>query len=84
VLLDLSRWPEKPRRFSSRRFGNRFLELGLLNPSHSLPVMILPYAVAPYEDWHRQAWAAALVLLMIVWRRTSGLDSDAQQVRVIA
>jgi phosphate transport system permease protein len=31
-----------------------------------LPVMIFTYAVSPYEDWHRQAWAAALVLMMLV------------------
>src|SRR4051794_28511099 len=32
----------------------------------SLPVYIFTYAVSPYDDWHRQAWAAALVLLVIV------------------
>ena len=32
----------------------------------SLPVYIFTYAVSPYEDWHRQAWAAALVLLVAV------------------
>jgi phosphate transport system permease protein len=32
----------------------------------SLPVFIFNYAVSPYEDWHRQAWAAALVLLVVV------------------
>jgi phosphate transport system permease protein len=32
----------------------------------SLPVMIFTYAIAPYEDWHRQAWAAALILLVFV------------------
>jgi phosphate transport system permease protein len=32
----------------------------------SLPVYIFTYAVSPYEDWHRQAWAAALVLLVVV------------------
>jgi len=32
----------------------------------SLPYFIYHYAVSPYEDWHRQGWAAALVLLMVV------------------
>ena len=32
----------------------------------SLPVYIFTYAVSPYEDWHRQAWAAALVLLVVI------------------
>ena len=32
-------------------------------PTASLPVMIFTYAISPYEDWHRQAWAAGFVLL---------------------
>jgi phosphate transport system permease protein len=35
-------------------------------PIASLPVMIYTYAIAPYDDWHRQAWAAGLVLLGLV------------------
>ena len=31
-----------------------------------LPVMIYTYAISPYDDWHRQAWAAGLVLLGLV------------------
>jgi phosphate transport system permease protein len=46
--------------------GNRFWSEGFLQPTASLPVMIYTYAVAPYEDWHRQAWAAGLVLLALV------------------
>jgi phosphate transport system permease protein len=46
--------------------GNRFWSDGFLQPIASLPVMIYTYAVSPYEDWHRQAWAAGLVLLALV------------------
>jgi phosphate transport system permease protein len=46
--------------------GNAFWSEGLLNPTASLPVMIYNYAVSPYDDWHRQAWAAGLVLLTFV------------------
>jgi phosphate transport system permease protein len=46
--------------------SNRFWSPGFNQPTASLPVMIFNYAVAPYEDWHRQAWAAALVLVMLV------------------
>jgi phosphate transport system permease protein len=46
--------------------GNRFWSDGVTQPIASLPVMIYTYAVAPYEDWHRQAWAAGLVLLAFV------------------
>jgi phosphate transport system permease protein len=66
VLLDLSRVSGETAPLLFTAFGNRFWSVGWLNPIASLPVMIFTYAVAPYEDWHRQAWAAALVLLMIV------------------
>jgi phosphate transport system permease protein len=47
-------------------FGNRFWSPGWNQPTASLPVMIYTYAIAPYEDWHRQAWAAGLVLLGLI------------------
>ena len=47
-------------------FGNRFWSPGWNQPTDSLPHMIFTYAVAPYEDWHRQAWAAGLVLLGLI------------------
>jgi phosphate transport system permease protein len=47
-------------------FNNRFWGSGLNEPTASLPVNIYTYAVSPYEEWHRQAWAAALVLLVMV------------------
>jgi phosphate transport system permease protein len=47
-------------------FNNRFWSQGLDQPIASLPVQIYTYAVSPFEDWHRQAWAAALVLVALV------------------
>jgi len=47
-------------------FNNRFWSNGFNEPTASLPVNIYTYAVSPYEEWHRQAWAAALVLLLMV------------------
>ena len=47
-------------------FGNRFWSPGWNQPTSSLPVMIFTYAIAPYDDWHRQAWAAGLVLLGLI------------------
>jgi phosphate transport system permease protein len=46
--------------------GNQFWSSGLNQPTASLPVMIFTHATAPYDDWHRQAWAAGLVLLGLV------------------
>lgn len=47
-------------------FNNRFWSRSLDEPTASLPVQIYTYAVSPYEDWHRQAWAAAFVLVLLV------------------
>ncbi|MFN4182411.1 MAG: phosphate ABC transporter permease PstA, partial [bacterium] len=47
-------------------FNNRFWTTNILEPMATLPVMIFTYAIAPYDDWHRQAWAAALVLVFLV------------------
>ena len=46
--------------------NNQFWSTGLSEPTATLPVMIFTHAVAPYDDWHRQAWAAGLVLLALV------------------
>ena len=46
--------------------NNQFWSTGFSQPTASLPVMIFLRAVAPYEDWHRQAWAAGMVLLLLV------------------
>ena len=46
--------------------GNRFWHQGLDQPMAALPLQIYAYAIAPYDDWHRQAWAAALVLITLV------------------
>jgi phosphate transport system permease protein len=46
--------------------SNAFWSRGILQPTASLPVTIYNYAVSPYDDWHRQAWAAGLVLLTLV------------------
>ena len=47
--------------------GNRFWHQGLDQPIAALPLQIYAYAIAPYDDWHRQAWAAALVLITLVF-----------------
>lgn len=47
-------------------FGNRFWSRDLLHPIAALPIQIFAYAISPFDDWHRQAWAGALVLVAIV------------------
>lgn len=47
-------------------FNNHYWSRGIDQPTSSLPVMIFTYAISPYEDQHRQAWAAGLVLLTLM------------------
>jgi phosphate transport system permease protein len=47
-------------------FGNQYWQGGLRGPISSLPVQIYTYAISPFDDWHRQAWAGALVLMTLI------------------
>jgi phosphate transport system permease protein len=47
-------------------FGNRFWNWDIRQPVSALPLEIYSYAVSPFTDWHRQAWAGALVLVTII------------------
>ena len=66
LLLSLARVAGETAPLLFTAFSNRYWSEGWLEPEASLPVMIFTYAISPYEDWHRQAWAAALVLLGLV------------------
>lgn len=66
IILGLARVAGETAPLLFTAFNNRFWSPGLNQPTASLPVMIYTYAIAPYEDWHRQAWAAGLVLLVLV------------------
>ncbi len=65
-LLALSRAAGETAPLIFTAFGNRFWDKGLLHPIATLPMAIYTYAISPYADWHRQAWAAALILMMVV------------------
>jgi phosphate transport system permease protein len=47
-------------------FGNRFWSTSLVQPIATLTVQVYTYAISPFPDWQRQAWAGALVLTGIV------------------
>ncbi len=71
VLLSLARVAGETAPLLFTSFSNRFWSTGWNQPTASLPVMIYTYAVSPYDDWHRQAWAAGLVLLALVLLATT-------------
>jgi phosphate transport system permease protein len=58
-------------------FGNTFWPRGPNDSTPSLPMYIYNYAISPYDDWHRQAWAAALVLLVVVMLLSFGVRAVA-------
>jgi len=47
-------------------FGNQFWNWNLNQPTAALPLQIFTYAISPFDEWHRQAWAGALVLIVLV------------------
>ncbi len=47
-------------------FGNPFLNWNIFKPIASLPLIIFNYAISPYDDWHKLAWGASFILVMIV------------------
>jgi phosphate transport system permease protein len=47
-------------------FGNQYWNWHLDQPTAALPLQIFTYAISPYDDWHRQAWAGALVLIILI------------------
>ena len=47
-------------------FGNQFWSFSANQPIAALPLQIFTYAITPYDDWHRQAWAGALMLVILI------------------
>jgi phosphate transport system permease protein len=66
IMLNLARVAGETAPLLFTSFGNRYWSSGWEQPISALPVMIFTYAIAPYEDWHKQAWAAGFVLLTLV------------------
>ena len=63
VLLNLARVAGETAPLLFTAFGNQWWSRGWGEPTASLPAVIFNYAISPYADWHRQAWAAGFVLL---------------------
>ncbi len=66
VMLALARIAGETAPLLFTSFNNRYFTSSLTQPISSLTVQVFSYAISPYEDWHRQAWAGALVLVMMV------------------
>jgi len=67
ILLALSRIAGETAPLIFTSFNNRFFSTNVTQPISTLTVQVFTYAITAYEDWHRQAWAGALVLVSIVF-----------------
>ena len=67
VILAIARVAGETAPLLFTAFGSRFWLTSLNEPVASLPVQIYQYAISPFEEWHRQAWAGALLLVVVVF-----------------
>jgi phosphate transport system permease protein len=66
ILLALARIAGETAPLLFTAFNNQFFSTDVRQPISTLTVQVFTYAIAPYPDWHRQAWAGALVLVTMV------------------
>jgi phosphate transport system permease protein len=66
IVLALARIAGETAPLLFTAFNNRFFSTDVTQPIASVTVQVFTYAISPYEDWHRQAWAGALVLVTFV------------------
>ncbi|MGC4191113.1 MAG: ABC transporter permease subunit [Thermomicrobiales bacterium] len=64
VMLAIARAAGETAPLLFTAFGNTYWNF--MQPTAALPLQIYQYAISPYDDWHRQAWAAALVLVGLI------------------
>ncbi len=66
VLVALARIAGETAPLLFTALGNAFWNHNLKEPIAALPLQIFAYAISPYDDWHRQAWAGAIVLMALI------------------
>lgn len=67
ILLAIARIAGETAPLLFTALGNRFWHQNLTQPIAALPLQIFAYAISPFDDWHRQAWAGAFVLIAMVF-----------------
>jgi phosphate transport system permease protein len=66
ILVALARVAGETAPLLFTAFNNRFWSTNVTQPIASLTVQVFTYAISPYDDWHRQAWAGAFLLVAII------------------
>jgi len=67
ILIAISRIAGETAPLLFTAFGNPFMNLNVTKPVNTIPLVVFNYSTSPYEQWHKIAWAAALVLIAIVF-----------------
>lgn len=67
ILLGIARVTGETAPLLFTAFGSQFWELNPFHPMAELSLQVFTYAISPYDDWHRQAWAGALLLTIAVF-----------------
>ena len=66
VVLSVARAAGETAPLLLTALGNQFFNFDLSKPMAAMPLQIYNYAISPYKDWHEKAWAATLVLVLVV------------------
>jgi phosphate transport system permease protein len=66
ILVALARVAGETAPLLFTSFNNQYWSTNITQPMASLTVQVFTYAISPYDDWHRQAWAGAFLLVMII------------------
>ena len=67
IMVSLARVAGETAPLLFTAFGNHYWQHSLTQPIAALPLQVFSYAISPFDDWHRQAWAGAIVLILIVF-----------------
>jgi phosphate transport system permease protein len=60
-------------------FGNQYWNWNMNQPTAALPLQIFTYAISPFDEWHRQAWAGALILILLIVAAVSAVRLAASR-----
>ncbi|MGD0581716.1 MAG: phosphate ABC transporter permease PstA [Bacteroidales bacterium] len=66
VILGIARVSGETAPLLFTAFGNPFVNYNILKPTASLPLIIFNYATSPYDEWHKLAWGASFILVVVI------------------